>query len=164
MIEKYKEYYTQEEIQEILKMAIARQTDKTEKEELSRENLQEIALELGIDPNSIETAERDWLALKHQQKKHQEFQIYRRGIFKQKLGKYLIVNSFLISLNILAVGGLSWSVYILLIWGLKLSLEGWQTFQSEGKAYDTAFSFWQLKQEMKQAATTIWQRLKLILE
>ncbi|MBR8826996.1 MAG: 2TM domain-containing protein [Gomphosphaeria aponina SAG 52.96 = DSM 107014] len=155
-----KQHYSQAEIQEILNLAIARQTAQTEKEELSREQLQEIATELGIDSNCLETAEIDWLALKSKQQKHKDFQNYRRGIFKQKAGKYLIFNSFFVGLNILGAGAISWSLYILLIWGLKLSLEGWQTFQAQGRGYEIAFSRWQLKQEMKQSAVTIWRRLK----
>ncbi len=149
--------YSQEEIQQILQLAIARQTDKGE---LSREQLWEIASELEIDRNCLQAAEYDWLNQKILEQKRQAFDIYRREQFKQKTIKYLIVNAFLVTLNLIGAGTLSWSLYVLLGWGLFLSLDAWKTFQSKGEAYEQAFQSWNLKHEMKRSIESLWDRLK----
>ena len=149
--------YSQEEIQQILQLAIARQTDKGE---LSREQLWEIAAELEIDRNCLQAAEYDWLNQKLLEQKRQAFDIYRREQFKQKTIKYLIVNAFLVTLNLIGAGTLSWSLYVLLGWGLLLSLDAWKTFQSKGEAYEQAFQSWNLKHEMKRSIESLWDRLK----
>ncbi|ACK73456.1 conserved hypothetical protein [Gloeothece citriformis PCC 7424] len=149
--------YSQEDIQQILQLAIARQTDK---EELSREQLWEIAAELEIDPLSLQTAEQEWLNQKAISKKRLEFSQFRRLQFKQKVIRYLTINTFFVSLNFLSAGILSWSLYILLLWGLGLSLEGLKTFQTKGEAYEQAFQRWKFKNEMKESMANLWDRLK----
>ncbi|MEO1690707.1 MAG: hypothetical protein AAFR63_04135, partial [Cyanobacteria bacterium J06631_6] len=54
----YPDSYSQEDIQEILQIAIA--NHHTE-EELSRQQLWEIAAELDIDASTIQAAEKGWL-------------------------------------------------------------------------------------------------------
>jgi hypothetical protein len=149
--------YTQEDVQHILQLAIAKKTDPGE---LSREQLWEIAAELDIDNESMQAAEREWLNSRFLNKKRQEFAIYRRDLLKQKTVKYLIVNIFLISLDSISGGTLSWSLYILLIWGLGLSLDCWKTFQTKGAAYEQAFQRWNLKNEMKQSLSSFWTWIK----
>jgi hypothetical protein len=149
--------YTQEDVQQILHLAIARKTDQGE---LSREQLWEIATELEIDGESLQAAEQDWLNQRFLAEKRQEFDIYRRERLKQKAIRYLIVNGFLVTLDFLSGGVLSWSLYLLLIWGLGLSLDTWKTFQSKGEAYEQAFQKWNLKNEMKQTLTSLWNKIK----
>jgi hypothetical protein len=151
------EIYTPEEVQQILHLAIARTGDRGE---LSREQLVEIATELDIDANALQLAEQDWLSQRHLNKKRLEFNVYRRDILKQKAIRYLIVNGFLITIDFISGGALSWSIYLLLLWGLGLSLDTWKTFQSKGEAYELAFQRWNLKNEMKQSVTSFWNWLK----
>ena len=151
------ESYSKEEIQEILHLAIAR---KTEVAELSRTQLWEIAAELDIDPESLQIAEQDWLSQQQHQQKQKEFDQYRREQLKQKTVRYLIINGFLMVINFLAIGTLSWSLYVLLLLGLPLALDTWKTFQSEGEAYEKAFQRWYVKKEMKESISTLWNRIK----
>lgn len=151
------QFYSQEDIQQILHLALARKTDK---EELSRDQLWEIAAELDIDPQSLQSAEQEWLSQKAMISKRQAFTRFRREQFKQKAVRYGIVNGFFLSLNILSAGTLSWSLYIILLWGLGLSLEGLKTFQTKGEAYEQAFQRWKLKNEMKESMANLWDRLK----
>ncbi|MFW6359786.1 MAG: 2TM domain-containing protein, partial [Chroococcales cyanobacterium] len=97
--------YSQEDIQQILQRAIARQAYEVE---FTRQQLLEIAEELEISPECLILAEQDWHVDKLDHEKRQAFDAYRRGRFKQKLGKYLIINSFLVGLNVLTAGTLSW--------------------------------------------------------
>ena len=153
----YPESYSPEDIQQILHLAIARQGNR---EELSREQLWEIADELDLDRNTLQTAERDWLQGKVINQKRQAFNLYRRNRLKQKTTKYLIVNTFLVSLNIVAAGTVTWALYILLFWGLGLALNAWKTFQCEGEEYERAFQRWDFQNQVKQTVTTFWDRLQ----
>lgn len=149
--------YSQEAVQEILYLAITRKSDQ---EELSREQLWEIAAELDIDSDSLAAAEQDWLNHQSLERKRQEFNNYRQAQFRQKLIRYLIVNGFLMIIDLLAVGMLTWSRFILLIWGLVLVLDAWKTWQTQGEAYEQAFQRWNLKNEMRQSLVSLWNRIR----
>lgn len=151
------ESYSPEDIQQILQLAIAR---KDAGEELTRQQLWEIAAELDIDGLSIQQAERDWLEKKAIDHQRQAFNLYRRQRFQQRLTKYAIVNIFLVSLDLLAGGALSWSLYILLFWGLGLAMNGWRAYQSRGEEYERAFQRWNFQNEVKQTFSNLWNRLK----
>ena len=135
----YPESYSHEDVQQILSLAIARHDDD---EKLTRQQLWEIASELDIDLASIQAAETDWLEQKAIDRKRHAFNLHRRQKFKQRLVRYSIVNIFLVSLNLIAAGTLTWSLYILLFWGLGLTLNGWKAYQSEGDDYERAFQRW----------------------
>ncbi len=151
------ESYSKDDVQEILHLAIARKTDV---EELSRTQLWEIAAELDIDYESLQAAEQDWLNGKVLESKRQEFDQYRREQLKQKAIRYAIINSFLVMLNFLSSGTVSWSLYALLILGLPLTLTTWNTFQTTGEAYEQAFQRWNLKKEMKESISSLWDKFK----
>ena len=153
----YPDSYSQEDIQQILQLAIA--NHHTE-EELSRQQLWEIASELDINNATIQAAEKDWLEQKVIDRQRQAFDLYRRQRFKQKLTKYAIVNTFLVSFNFLLAGILSWSLYILLFWGLAVALNGWRAYQSQGEEYERAFQRWSFQNEVKQTVATVWTRLQ----
>ena len=155
----YSVSYSPEDIQQILQLAIAsHHTD----EELTREQLWEIASELDIKNSTIVAAERDWLAQKAVNRQRQAFDLYRRQKFQQKLIKYAIVNTFLVSFNFLVAGILSWSLYILLFWGLGVALSGWKAYLSKGEEYEKAFQRWNFQNEVKQTVATVWTRLQQV--
>ena len=143
--------YQQEDIQQILNLAIARQDNV---EEFSHEQLVEIANELGISTASLLEAERDWLLQKGEQQKRNDFNLYRQSKLKRRFGKYLIINSFLVGLNFLSNGQLSWSLYILLFWSLSLGLNTWNTYQLQGEEYEQAFKKWHRKYQLTQSIST----------
>lgn len=149
--------YRPEEIQEIIQLAITRQAYDGE---LSREHLVEIAQELEISENCLKIAEQDWLKSQLVVQKKQAFNLYRKGILKQKAIKYLLINAFFILVNLLSAGTLSWSIYILAFFGLKLSLDIWQFSQTEGDDYEKAFQNWERKRQIKQSLGTLWDKLQ----
>ena len=154
---KYLDTYSQEDIQEILNIAIANHhTD----EELSRQQLWEIAAELDIDANTIQAAEKGWLAQKEGDRLRSKFNLVRRQKFQQKLAKYAIINTFLVSFNFVLAGALSWSLYILLFWGLGVALNGWRAYQTKGEAYERAFQRWSFQNDVKQTVTTVWNKVQ----
>lgn len=148
--------YNQEDLQQILNLAIVRQAHGGE---FSRTQLVEIAAELGISPTNLQLAEQEWRLQQEQQQKRQEFEQYRRSQLKQRLGKYIIVNSFLVVINLLSAGQLSWALYILLFWGAGLGLKTWNTYQLQGDAYEKAFQKWYRQQQLNQLTQSIFTRL-----
>lgn len=148
--------YSQEDIQQILNLAISRQAYEGE---FTRKQLLEIAEELEISPDCLQAAERDWSSQQIEIQKRQAFNQHRRSKLKKQAGKYVIINSFLLSLNWLSAGDLSWSPYILLIWGLGLGLNAWSTFQSQGEEYERAFSKWYRRHQVKRSLNTFFNKL-----
>lgn len=148
--------YQQEEIQEILQIAIARQAYDGE---FSRDQLLEIASELAISPESLQVAEQQWLSQRGEIQKRQEFNIYRRGKLQKQAGNFVIVNSFFVLLNLVNAGELSWSLYVVLFWGLGLGIKAWNTYQSQGEDYERAFERWYRKHQLKQSISTFWTKL-----
>lgn len=140
--------YTQEEIQEILQLATARQFNQGD---FSREQLKEIAAELAISPESLAAAEQEWLRQKPIQQKRHLFDLYRQQKVKAKVSRYLVVNGFFLALNQLSSGHLSWSLYILLFWGLGLALYVVNDFFLQGEAYEQALSKWEFGQDLKRS-------------
>jgi len=155
------ESYSTEEIQQILYLAI---TKSTETKELSRKHLWEIAAELDIDTQIVLQAEQDWLNQKIVSKKKQEFNLYRQGKLKNQGVRYLIINGFIFSINLISAGAFTWVFYLSLAWGLALSLETWKTTQTEGDEYERDFQHWKLKNEVKQSLTTLWGKIRVFLQ
>jgi hypothetical protein len=150
-------FYNQEDVQQILHLAIARQADDKEKE-FSYEQLLEIAAELEIPPESLNLAERDWLDKQGEMQQREAFNIYRQKRLKKRFGKYAIVNSVLMLVNFVASGGLSWSLYILLFWGLGVALDAWSTSQTNSEEYEIAFQKWHRNHQIKQTFNTVLKK------
>ncbi|NMG06690.1 2TM domain-containing protein [Brasilonema sp. UFV-L1] len=146
--------YTQEDIQQILNLAIARQADDKDKE-FSYEQLLEIATELEISTDTLKQAERDWLEQQGEMLQRQAFNAQRQGRFKKRFGNYAIVNVFLLSMDLIGGAGLSWSLYILLCCGFAVGLDAWNTFQTKGEEYELAFERWRRKHQVKKFFNTV---------
>lgn len=146
--------YSQDDVQQILQLAIARQADDKDTE-FSYEQILEIAAELEISPDSLKLAERDWVIQQGQVQQRRAFDAYRIRIFQKRLGNYAIFNGFFILLNLITGGGISWSLYILLFCGLPVGLDAWNTFQMKGEEYEMAYQKWNRKHEIKKTISTV---------
>lgn len=147
-------YYSQEDVQRILQLAIARQVNEQNKE-FSYEQLLEIAKELDISPQDVNIAENEWRSQHSEIQQKQAFNAYRQGKFKKRVGNYAIINSFLMLLDLVGGGGLTWSLYFLLLCGLTLGLDIWNTFQTKGEEYEIAFKKWHRQHQIKQTINTV---------
>ncbi|MDP8933877.1 MAG: 2TM domain-containing protein [Cyanobacteriota bacterium] len=143
--------YGSEDAQGILQLAIARRQDEGE---LSRIQLFEIAAELGISEQDIVAAEQQWLATRGEFQEKLVFNSYRRSKLQKNVTKYGIINTFLVLFNLAGSHELSWSLFILLTWGLGLSLNAWNVYQTEGEDYEQAFQRWRLKKQVGQSIGT----------
>lgn len=148
--------YTQEDVQQILQLAISRQVNDNN-QEFSYQQILEIAAELQISPDTLQQAERDWLVKQSEVEQREAFNIYRRSKFKKRLGNYAIMNIFFLAINSIS-GGISWSLYILVGCGLAISLDIWNTFQTKGEDYEIAFQRWNRNHQIKQTINTVLSR------
>ena len=148
--------YSQEDVQQILQLAIARQVDDND-QEFSYQQILEIATELQISPDILQQAERDWLGKQNEVEQRKAFNLYRQSKFKKRLGNYAIINIFFIGMDLIS-GGISWSLYILLACGLAISLDIWNTFQTKGEDYEIAFQRWNRNHQIKQTINTVLNR------
>lgn len=151
--DKISRYYSHEDVQQILQLAIARQVD--DNKEFSHEVLLEIAEELDISPETLKLAEADWANKQGEIQHRQAFNLHRQRRFKKRAGNYAIINSFLLSIDFLTGGGINWALYIVLFWGLFLGLDGWNTFQTQGEEYEAAFQNWYRKHQLKRSMDNI---------
>ena len=141
-------YYQPEEIQEILHLALTKQD--LEKE-LTREQLVEIAEEMGISPESLQAAEEQWIELQGEERNRQSFNRYRRQRLQKQAGKFVIGNSFFLLLNLVSAGEFSWSLYIFLFWGLFFGLNVWNNYHLSGEEYEQAYRNWFRKYQFKKS-------------
>lgn len=149
--------YQSEEAQEILQLALLQRSDGGE---LSRTQLLEMAEELEIPLDILRAAEQNWLERQEESSQRLAFERDRWVLLKQQVGQYAIANSFLVLLNLAMDRSLSWSLYVLLLWGMGLSLKLWQTAQTTGGAYERAYGRWQRRHQIKSAGKKLWRQLQ----
>jgi 2TM domain len=144
--------YTQEEIQNILNLAIA---DHAYQGEFSRSQLLEIASELGISNAVLQKAEQTWMRSKDDLAKREEFNQHRRTELKQKLVRFGIVNVGVLALNTLVGLGFLWPLYVLVLvgWSVSLGLKAWNVFYLDGEAYEQAFQRWYRKNQVRKVVS-----------
>ena len=147
--------YASEEAQQILQIAIAKET---ESGELTRQQLSEIAAELNIAPETLWAAAREWLDLKSESTQQALFNQQRRQKFHHHLIRYSVFNVFLLLLNLLA-GGYGVAAFVALAWGLGLALHGLRAYQSSGYRYQQDFENWRRRQQVKQSVFSFFNRL-----
>lgn len=153
--------YQQEELQEILNLAIARQGNDTK---FTRAQLVEIADELGISALDLQIAEKEWLSKSGEQKERQAFDLYRRQNLQKKITGYALTNGFLITINLATMGTISWAWYIVGFWGLTLGIKAWSISHANPENYNEAFYSWQRKQQIRQTVNSLWNRFNRFLE
>ncbi len=109
--------YNNEAVQQILREATILQKDN----EISQEQLQEIASEVGISAENLQKAEKAWL---ERQEKRQKQAKRRKAFIRFHLIPYLAVSVFLVLLNFVTTPLYFWSVYPILGWGLGVTIDG----------------------------------------
>jgi hypothetical protein len=118
--------YNAEEMQQILEVAFRQK----QKGEYTREQIIEIASELGVSSESLQAAEQEWLKNNVEVKKEQMSNSQQRKDFKSHLFAFLAINGFLVLLNLVVSPGNFWAIYPILGWGLGLLLHGIKVYIS----------------------------------
>ena len=148
--------YASEDAQQILQIAIAKET---ESGDLTRIQLAEIASELNIAPETLWSAEREWISLQSESAQQHLFNQQRRQDFQAHLVRYGIVVGFLVVLGI-AFGWLQpFSLFVALVWGIPLTLQGIRAYSSSGYRYQKDFEKWSRKRKVKQSMKSLFNRL-----
>ncbi|NCJ06319.1 hypothetical protein GS597_07295 [Synechococcales cyanobacterium C] len=139
--------YTASDVQAILGRALAQQHHN----EFSEAQLGEMAQELGIGPANLEQAKCDWLAEQQEAELRRSFDRKQRQDFKSHWITYMIVNAFLVGLNIVTPDSHPWSLYPLLGWGMVVMLDAAATFKwIDHDDYQKAFKKWKKKHKRLQ--------------
>lgn len=128
--------YSSEDVQQILQRAIAKSQD----ESFSQQQLQEMAVEAGVAPETLKAAEQEWLAQRETSRKQQESMLRRRRAFTAHLIPYLAVNTFLIVLNLVTTPRYFWAIYPISGWGLGLFFHGWAAYRVPAKFTEKSFA------------------------
>jgi 2TM domain len=119
--------YSSEEMQQILQKAFVRKQEG----EFTQEQIIEIALELGVSSESLQAAEKEWLIQQVEMKKQHISNSQKRREFKSHLMSFIVINGFLILLNLFTSPSYFWAIYPILGWGLGLLLHGIKTYMIE---------------------------------
>lgn len=150
------ESYSPEDVQQILQLAIAKRSND---EDFSRVQLLEMADELGISPENLAVAEEQWLTRQDEFKERQQFDNFRRNKLKQNFVRYVIVNFFVIGLNLVLFQSANFGLTIALLWGLILALNTWKAYEMDPEEYENAFTKWRLKKQIGKSITIAFDRL-----
>ena len=150
------ESYSHEDVQQILQLAIAK---KPIDGDVSRVQLLEMADELGISLENLDSAEKQWLDKQDELKERQQFETFRRKTFKQNFIRYVIVNVFVISLDLVLFRSANFGLTIALLWGLILALNTWKAYEMDSEDYENAFGKWRLKKQIGKSINTAVDRL-----
>ncbi|MEM8808693.1 MAG: 2TM domain-containing protein [Cyanobacteria bacterium P01_G01_bin.38] len=121
--------YSHEAVEQILRQAS--QIDQSAG--ISREQLFDVAAELGLSTEVVQTAESQWLTQQAELKRKAEKRSRRRMAFQAHLLPYLFVNAFLVVINLVTTPHDFWSIYPILGWGLGLALHGVHIFSGVKK-------------------------------
>ncbi|MEH2295110.1 2TM domain-containing protein [Nostoc sp.] len=130
--------YDSRDVEQILQIAL---TDKQEGE-FSREQLVEMASELGISSNILEKTEQKWLAQQEEESSRRTFNTFRSRGFWAHFVCFLAVNLFLILLNLITSPSYFWAIFPVLGWGLGLFFHWWSVYQTKTEDYEIAFQKW----------------------
>ena len=148
--------YTQEQIQQILNVAIARQAYEGE---FSRAQLFEIADELGISKSCLMAAEEICLTQRTESEARLAFDKYRHGQLKKKLERGGYVSCTLLILNAFSGFAWPWSLYLIGLLGLKLIFDAWHIYHQDPDDYEQAFRRWDRKRHLSQFVNRWWTRI-----
>ncbi|MEB3231046.1 MAG: 2TM domain-containing protein [Leptolyngbyaceae bacterium] len=154
------ETYNEEAIQQILKLAMSRQGQAVD---LTRSQLLDIADELGISEDNLAAAEQDWDIQCQEQADRLAFEAYRHLQLQQGIVWCLVINTALVTTNIVSNHTVTWAVYPVLIWGCVLALQAWRVYQDGGEEYDRAFRRWKLGQQIGESFKAITAQLNKTL-
>ena len=112
--------YSDEAVQAILGKALELSSAKP----YSAQQLQEMAAELNISPDVLAAAETDWQDRQANLALTQAAQEKRQRRRRQQWQQYALVSVFLVGLDLVTSGGLTWAIFPVMGWGLGLALDG----------------------------------------
>ena len=143
MAEEIERLSSDEDVDEILKLALRRQ-DGSDQD--LRGRLAVAAQELGISDEDLETAENEYLSNKADTREFLEYKRRRRRELREHVFSYVIVNAMLVAVNWISSGKLTWAVWPILGWGVGLAFHAWATLNSDSESFQEEFEQFRRKQ------------------
>jgi hypothetical protein len=139
--------HEEDEVQEILKRAMDIDLQKRTREDALRMS----AAELGISEEALAQAEVQYLREKAEKDELEEFRAHQRRGYWEHLSSYIIVNSFLVAINLLNWNGHFWAAYPLLGWGIGILCCTSGTFNTRSEEYQKEFERWKRRRAKARA-------------
>ena len=130
--------YTHDDGEEVLKRAIAIDALETNTKDVVRRT----AAELGVSEAAVERAEKEYFAEKAKRAELEQFASDQRRGFLSHLGTYLVVNAFLVAINLFTDGNVDWAVYPILGWGLGVAIHAISVFTRKTEDFQQQFEEW----------------------
>lgn len=118
--------FSPDQVNAILRRAIERQGAGATST-ISYSDLQETARELGIDPAQLDAAIGEYERLSDIEQARSRYIAQRKQKFREHLRSYIVVNLFLITLDLFFSGG-TWFYWVLFGWGIGLYFDAAETY------------------------------------
>lgn len=138
-----------EDVEAILRIAV-KQTGISGGQSL-RERLLAAADELGLTPEQIAEAERQYFEEQSEKAELAEFKKHQRNEYMEHLGAYLGVNAVLLIVNYMTEGHISWAWWVLLLWGIGLVTGFSSAFMPNSGGFQNEYKQWQKKKRRREA-------------
>jgi ribosomal protein L7/L12 len=142
MAEFGQQFYDEEEAEQILRLAASLTSPAGA---MTRERLLATAAELGITAEAVEMAERQIAKQREANADRAEFDLVQRREFYGHLLTYVLVNGFLVVVNLVTSSAYFWALWPILGWGLGLAFHFVETFCKNSESYQEEFEKWQAK-------------------
>jgi len=118
--------FTSDEVSAIVRRGLEHQSGSGD---ISYAELEDIALQSGISAQTLRQAIAEEEAHREREQAKTRWRDRRKSAFYHHLRAYLLVNLFLIAINLLTTpGGYFWAIWPLLGWGLGLGFQAAATF------------------------------------
>ncbi|HVL38775.1 MAG TPA: 2TM domain-containing protein [Fimbriimonadaceae bacterium] len=134
------------DVEAILHLAIRKQGDS----QMLRERLQVTAGELGISPEALAAAEREYRQQKVVDAELKEYDRHLRRDFWSHFLTYVIVNAGLSLINLVTGSSHFWALYPIIGWGIAVAIHAAETFNKNDEEYQKGFRKWQKKRRRRQ--------------
>jgi hypothetical protein len=134
--------YSEEEAEAILRLA----ANSRGSGGVSRDQLRQMAAELGVGPDQLERAEQQYLASQAASEEQLAFRKHRRQEFIGHLATYCAINFGLLLMDVVPDGRLNWVLWPVLGWGIGLLAHAASFLFPGGQDHQTEFKKWQSAQ------------------
>lgn len=148
MAEFEQRFYEEDEAEQILRLAASFSSPTGA---MSRERLLATAAELGISPEAVDLAEQQYSRQRTDVAERAEFDAIQRREFYGHLASYVIVNVFLVAVNLVTDASYFWAMWPILGWGLGIAFHVVETFFKSSESYREEFEKWQAKRNKRAA-------------
>ena len=127
---------TEEDVDEILKLALRKQG----RDDCGlRSRLESAAQELGISAAELVEAEVEYASAKKDKTEFLEFRQSQVRDFREHFFAYIIINTLLVVINLMTAGTVDWAIWPILGWGVGLAFHAWGSLNTGSETFQEEF-------------------------